>query len=92
MSTPPSPEEEAAVMSVQADEHRRLFYIEIDRALEKGDHTSKPISVDSYNAKLDIVKRYKNGIRKSELKRENPQAYAIINKFDIISVSSRDLL
>ena len=92
MSTHPSPEEESAVMSVQADEHRRLFYIEIDKALEKGDHTSKPITVDSYNTKLDIVKRFKLGISKSELKKENPQAYVIIKKFDIISISSHDLL
>eukprot|EP00956_Cyclotella_meneghiniana_P013890 scaffold20361_cov46-Cyclotella_meneghiniana.AAC.3 len=92
MSTPPSPQEESAVMSVQADEHRRLFYIEIDKALEKGDHISKPITVDSYYTKLDIVKRFRSGISKSVLRKENPQAYAIIKKFDIISISSRDLL
>ena len=34
----------------------------------------------------------KLGIPKSELKEENPQAYAIIKKFDIISISSHDLL
>lgn len=69
-------------------EHRKLFYEAVNKHLSGKDDSAKPFSDEAYQLRFDILKKAKEGVNLTALKKISAQAAKFKAKFDIISVGS----
>ena len=69
-------------------EHRKLFYEAVNKHLSGKDDSAKPFSDEAYQLRFDILKKAKEGVNLTSLKKISTQAAKFKAKFDIISVGS----